>query len=141
MKVTLDKADVIFSQFIRLRDRECKRCYSKVRLNAKGLPISHNASHFHGRGKESTRFDEKNVDTLCFPCHSLWGGDDRVEYEKFKRKQLGEKGFRDLGVRARMYCKRDRKLAYIIVKELFKDLLKAFNEKPFDQITSRYDTI
>ena len=120
MKIKLDKADIVFSQYVRLRDRECKRCHSRVRLNAKGLPVSHNASHFHGRGKESTRYDPSNVDCLCFPCHSLWGGDERVEYERFKRKQLGEKGFRDLGIRARTYCKKDRKLALIYSKRLLK---------------------
>ena len=54
-----DKADVVFSQYIRLRDMECKRCHSPVQVNDKGLPVTHQASHFQGRKKESTRFDEE----------------------------------------------------------------------------------
>ncbi len=64
-----DKADTVFSQYIRLRDMECRRCHSPVQLNDKGMPVSHQASHYMGRGKENTRFNELNVDTLCGGCH------------------------------------------------------------------------
>ena|SRR3990167_5593968 len=125
MKTQIDQADQTFSQYIRLRDGECVRCRSKVRLNDKGLPISHNASHFHGRRKESVRFDPENLDTLCFPCHRLWGGDERVQYREFKLKQLGQKGLDLLLIRANTLTKKDRKMSLIIAKHLLKELLQS----------------
>jgi len=118
----LDKADIVFSHYIRLRDKMCMRCHSSVTFNDKGLPNSHQASHFFGRGKENTRYDSLNVDTLCMGCHRIWGSDNREEYRAFKIQQLGEEAFTLLCLRAEMYCKRDRKLAYIASKELLKTL-------------------
>lgn len=124
MKIHLDPADKIFSQFIRLRDKECKRCHSLVQFNAKGMPITHEASHYFGRGKESTRYDVENVDTFCTGCHVQWGSEDREAYRDFKIKQLGENGFKALMVRANLPKKKDRKLDLMIVKEMLHHLLK-----------------
>ena len=38
--IKIDKADKVFSQYIRLRDKRCMRCGSAVQFNEKGLPIS-----------------------------------------------------------------------------------------------------
>lgn len=121
--IKIDPADRLFSQYIRLRDGKCRRCGSVVELNAKGLPVSHQASHYWSRGKESTRFSVENVDTLCWGCHNLWGhGDQRDGYKAFKIKQLGEEGFKQLDVRAHTSGKKDRKMAYLVAKELLKSL-------------------
>lgn len=122
MNIKIDKADSTFSQYIRLRDMKCMRCSSPVRLNDKGLPASHTNSHYFGRGRENTRFDPQNADTLCMACHRIWASDDREGYRNFKIKQLGKKAFENLCIRAEMYCKRDRKMAYIVAKELLKSL-------------------
>lgn len=122
MRIKIDKADVTFSHYIRLRDKMCKRCFSPVRLNDKGLPVSHTASHYFGRGKENTRFDPENVDTLCLPCHVKWGSEDREDYRNFKIKQLGEQGFKNLCIRAEMYKKKDRQGSYLYSKKLFDEL-------------------
>lgn len=122
MNIKIDKADQTFSQYIRKRDGRCCRCGSQVEFNDKGLPVSHNASHYFGRGKESTRFDSENVDCLCFPCHQVWGGDDRENYKEFKIKQLGPEGFKRLDFRAHQLTKKDRKMALIISGELLKSL-------------------
>lgn len=119
----IDLADKTFSQFIRLRDRKCVRCSSPVKFNAKGLPISHHASHYFGRGRENTRCDPANVDCLCHGCHVYWGSNDKEGYRNFKLKQLGEKRFNDLSIRAETYKKKDRKLSLVIAKQLLKDLL------------------
>ena len=124
MKIRIDKADRVFSQYIRLRDKRCVRCGSRVELNAQGLPISHQASHYFSRGKESTRFEISNVDTLCFFCHMKWGGDEREEYRAFKIKQLGEEGFKKLDILAHTLKKKDRKLAYIVAKQLLKEVME-----------------
>jgi len=120
MKVKIDPADKVFSQYIRLRDKECQRCHSRVCLNTKGLPVSHNASHYFGRGRENTRFDPENVDTLCFPCHRIWGSEEKEEYKAFKIKHLGKRGFLLLEIRANTLTKKDRKMALIIAKELLR---------------------
>ena len=121
-KIKIDIADKTFSQYVRLRDGKCMRCLSPVELNEKGLPISHNASHYFSRGKENTRFDSENVICLCFPCHQIWGGDGREEYKKFMIKWLGEEGFKRLDIRAHSIGKKDRKMAYLIAKELLNSL-------------------
>lgn len=124
-KIRLDPADTVFSQFIRLRDKRCMRCGSPVEINAKGLPVSHQASHYWSRGREMTRFDPENVDTLCYGCHQLWGhGDLRDGYKSFKIKQLGEDGFKRLDARAHTPCKKDRNLALLVARQMLKDILK-----------------
>lgn len=123
MKITIDSADKLFSQFIRIRDGQCMRCHSEVSFNDKGLPVSHQTSHYFGRARENTRFDEENADTLCMACHRIWGSEDKEGYRDFKVKQLGIRGFKYLTMRANTYKKRDRKLAYLYLKERLKDLL------------------
>ena len=124
MKIKIDAADKVFSQYIRLRDMECKRCHSKVKLNDKGLPISHQNSHYFGRGKESTRFNENNCDCLCFSCHKIWGSEEKEEYRDFKIKQLGIDGFNRLKALAHLTVKKDRKFQLLRAKELLKTVLK-----------------
>lgn len=118
MKIRIDEADKVFSQYVRLRDGRCMRCGSVVKKNDKGLPVSHQASHFFGRKAESTRFDPENVDTLCMACHVNWGGTNFEAYREFKLKQLGQARFDALMVRARTIKKKDRKLSLMIVKHL-----------------------
>lgn len=122
--IKIDKADKVFSQYIRLRDRKCVRCGSLVKLNLKGLPISHQASHYFGRGIENTRFDPENVDCLCTGCHQIWGSENKETYRDFKIKQLGENKFNMLKVRSNTYKKKDRKASYIIVREFLKQIQK-----------------
>lgn len=120
MRVKLDKADIEFSRYIRLRDKQCKRC---GRLGTGKEDISGlQCSHFFGRGKESTRFDPDNCDATCFGCHQYWGSTDRESYRDFKIKQLGQKGFDLLLLKANTYTKKDRKMAYIKAKLLIKSL-------------------
>jgi hypothetical protein len=119
-KIRLDKADQIFSKYIRLRDNyTCIRCY---KFYPGGLGLQ--ASHFHGRGKESTRFDPENLDALCAGCHQYWGSTDREAYRAFKLKQLGKAHFDALMLRANTPTKKDRKMQYLIWNEAYKQLLK-----------------
>lgn len=124
MKIKISTEDKIFSWFIRKRDGRCiyPGCYKHVELNAKGFPVTLQASHYWSRRNEGTRFDPENVDTLCLSHHQMWGGDYRNEYTAFKKKQLGEKKYNDLRLRAHLYYKKDRKLALMFVKALWKSL-------------------
>ncbi len=122
MKIRLDKADTTFSQYIRTRDSwSCVRCGMYYAPPTTSLQCS----HYFGRGKESTRFDPENCDALCWGCHHYWGSVNREDYRNFKIKQLGQKGFDALTLRANSYKKKDRKMAYLEAKELLKSLGKA----------------
>jgi 5-methylcytosine-specific restriction endonuclease McrA len=122
VRIKIDPADKVFSQYIRLRDGECLRCHSKVKLNDRGLPISHNASHFHGRGKESTRFDPDNVCTLCFACHSWFTAHPQEHYD-WQVKRLGQKKIDELTLKVNTYHKKNRELELIYWRKELKNLL------------------
>ena len=116
MKIKIDKADQVFSLYIRNRDDwTCRRC---SRREEGGMQNS----HYFGRGKEATRFEPTNCDTLCFECHQYWGSEDRESYRDFKIKQLGESGFKFLTIQASGFKKKDRKLSLLIAKQLLNEL-------------------
>jgi hypothetical protein len=119
-KAKRDKADEAFSLYIRTRDGwRCARCKRYFGENHGLL----DCSHYWGRVKEGTRFDPDNCDALCKGCHEIWGhGDVRYLYEEFKKKQLGEAGFKALMVRAHSYCKKDRAMALLVAKALLREL-------------------
>lgn len=119
MRIKLDKADKVFSQYIRLRDKECRRCHSPVKLNDKGLPVSHQASHFQGRGKEPTRFDEENVDTLCGGCH-MYLTANPAEHYAWQVNLKGQRAVDLIVMRSNTYIKKDRQMAYIYWSERLK---------------------
>lgn len=107
MGMKSDPADKLFSQWIRRRDRECIRCFSPVFFNEKGVPKSHQNSHYFGRAKQGTRFEPDNCDTLCHGCHRLWEKEDREDYREFKINQLGEERFNSLRLQSQLYHKKD----------------------------------
>ncbi len=119
----IDPADEAFSWWIRLRDMKCMRCGSQVSLNPLRLPNSHQNSHYFGRGREGTRFEPDNCDTLCHGCHRFWEKEDREAYREFKIKQLGEKRHAELQLQANAYHKRDRKAEAIYWKQELRKLL------------------
>lgn len=120
-KIKIDPADKYFSQYIRLRDRECRRCHSPVKFNEKGLPISHQASHFKGRRKESTRFEPLNVDTLCGGCHAYFT-ENPTEHEAWQIQTKGQKVVNQLILLSNTYKKKDRELEKIYWKQKVKEI-------------------
>jgi hypothetical protein len=120
-KITRDKADDVFSKYIRLRDGKCRRCGSLVEVNVKGDPVSHQASHFQGRRKEATRFDEENVDTLCAGCH-LYFTAYPAEHYAWQVDTKGEDTVKMIVLRSNTYHKKDRQMAYIYWKERLRQL-------------------
>lgn len=90
---TTDKADAMFSQYIRQRDGRCMhpRCTRKNDTYVKGMQNS----HYYGRGEWVTRFDPENCDTAHPGCHLFqWEKTKNTEYREFKIKQLGLKRFK-----------------------------------------------
>ena len=117
MKIKIRATDTLFSRIVRSRDNwTCQRCGRKYDPNC-GAALQ--CSHYYGRGRENTRFDLENCDALCYGCHRLWGhGDLRDDYTAFKKRQLGEIGFRNLTIRANSYKKRDDKADMLYLKTL-----------------------
>lgn len=81
--------DSEFSRWIRNRDKRCLKCGSTEDLTN---------SHFHGRDHSGTRYHQKNCDTLCKWCHSIWEYEKKPgqEYYEWKLRQLGEVKFKEL---------------------------------------------
>lgn len=118
--IKLDKADVCFSEYIRRRDKLCRRC-GRSGYGHKGITGLQN-SHYFSRRHENTRYDEFNCCAICPACHFYWGGDGREEYTAFMKGWLGQDGYKQLVVRNNTYCRKDRKLALMQAKLLLKTL-------------------
>lgn len=119
-KIKLDPADIAFSRWIRLRDMECRRCSSPVRLNDKEMPVSHEASHFQGRGKESTRFEPLNVDTLCSGCHQYFTANPAEHYQ-WQLSKKGQKVVDKLILLSNTYTKKNRETEKIYWQKRLKE--------------------
>jgi len=119
----VDKFDSVFSKIIRSRDNwTCVR----PKCKKQHLPPTnalHN-SHYFGRTRYSTRFDEENCDALCHGCHRYWELSNREEYRDFKIKQLGEDGFYDLRRRSESLTKKNK----VLTDEFYKQLKDRLNE-------------
>ena len=82
-------ADFAFSDCIRaLAGWKCAKCgtYYPEGVARKGL----HCSHHHGRGNWSIRFDPMNAESLCYGCHSHYGGTEE------RRNEVLTKGEQDL---------------------------------------------
>lgn len=91
MKIRRDPLDILFTQYLRLRDRICQRCGS----GGKYLQVS----HFWGRRILNIRWDDDNCDLLCTGCHSYFGSNPKI-YHDWKLKRLGQEKFDLLEIRA-----------------------------------------
>ena len=121
-KITIDAADKAFSQWIRLRDGKCLRCQKPLEVNGKGLPVSLQASHFQGRGKESTRFDPDNVCALCYGCHQYFTSHPGEHYQ-WQVQRLGQEKVDQIILASNTYMKKDRKLQEMYWKQQLKDIM------------------
>ena|SRR5665213_2289327 len=115
-----DKADELFSLWVRTRDnwtcQKCKRNYHS-RKEANGAL---DASHFVGRGKENTRFEPLNVDTLCFGCHQHFTSNPREHYE-WQVQRKGQDVVDKLRLAGHTYKKKDRTLERLYWRRRLKE--------------------
>lgn len=119
MGLKIDSADKAFSLYIRTRDNwSCVRCGRRYEPPTSAL----HCSHYFGRGRENTRFDPENCDSLCYGCHQHWGSADKEGYRQFKINQLGQAGFDLLTLRANQYAKKDRAMSLIVARALLAEL-------------------
>lgn len=94
--LSLSEADNGISLYIRKRDGKCLRCGSSENLTC---------SHYHGRLISSTRFDPKNLITLCIFCHTEWETQKEGIYKDFMISLIGQEEFDFLAVRAKSTMK------------------------------------
>lgn len=117
-KTKIRPADKLFSEYIRKRDKDCRyrvKCFGHQ--DFKEL----HCSHYHGRRKESVRFDPENCDAACRACHA-YVHEHPDWLDEWKLNQLGEQRFNALTLRANMPGKKDDQMTIIALKQLLKTL-------------------
>jgi len=117
MRIKRHKADILFSEYIRKRDKwTCQKCGTVYHPKSAGL----HCSHFHSRAKWSVRFDPENCCALCAGCHFYFTGNP-AEHVAWMEERLGEDRYKALLIKANNYEKRDWKMAEIKIKALMED--------------------
>ena len=102
MNIKLRPEDILFSRYVRLRaDNHCEYCGQW-----KDIAKLQN-SHFHGRRKASTRFDEDNVSVVCFECHNYFH-EHPNKHDAFFRRRLGSERYDLLNIRAEVILRRSK---------------------------------
>lgn len=126
-KIKIDPADKLWSEYLRKLRGACEYCGKTEHLQC---------SHYHGRRKESVRFDEENCDVFCAGCHQKLENEKGFtvgkwnlhivrlpkKYTAWKMEQLGVVRYNALTLRANKTVKKDRKIEVIRIKELLKQL-------------------
>lgn len=104
-KIKLDRADTLFSLWVRTRDGwVCQRCGKYYAPPTSSIQCS----HFVGRGKEGTRFEPKNCDALCFGCHQYFTSHP-AEHYAWQVARKGQATVDKLVLAGNTYKKKDRK--------------------------------
>lgn len=117
-KIKIRPNDRLFSKIIKKRDKGLCQYNFKCFKGSEGT----DCSHFQKRRKESVRYDLSNADLACRKCHFFVENDPMGQriLEAFKLKQLGEREYKNLLVRANTIGKRDDYMTKMILKEIEK---------------------
>ena len=96
MAVMRDTLDKLASQKSRARDMYiCQRCAE--REDKETEPNVHNhAAHIFSRNNFSTRWNLKNLITLCYYCHIYWAHRNPAEFVSWVRNKIGEDIYKEL---------------------------------------------
>jgi hypothetical protein len=103
------------------------KCSGNINFKETGNTGGLTNSHFHKRSQRTVRYDERNCDAACRPCHAYV--EDTAEGQRalkaWKRKQLGGKVYRDLEICANVTrnFKADDKMELLFVRGLRKQLI------------------
>ncbi len=100
MKIKIDKLDVLFSKYIKLKAQgKCAYCgqYAKPQ----GYHCHHGVA---GRRYLNTRWEEDNCAALCMACHNLLSDFASINKEFFE-KRIGTERYEELEIIARTYNK------------------------------------
>ena len=116
MRIKINKLDILFSRYVRLKAKNhCEYCGKY-----KEFSQLQNA-HCFGRRKQSVRYDERNTAALCFTCHRLIDENHEAKREFFM-KRLGEKQYKALMVEAETPRKNDKVMIELQLKEMLNGL-------------------
>lgn len=117
-KIKISALDKKFSFYIRSRDEwKCQRCFKQYVHPTSGL----HCSHFYGRARKSTRFDEKNCMSICHGCHSHLTANPEL-HRQFMLKKIGQKEYDALMIRANFPRKPDYEMINLYLTEKLKEL-------------------
>ena len=117
-KTKVRPVDTLYSSYLRTkRGWKCEKCGKDCSDNKQYLTVS----HFHGRRKESVRFDDENVSVLCRKCH-FYFEEHKEDYKKWLISIIGERRFDILTLTANTTAKKDDEGMRIVLKKLIKDL-------------------
>ena len=106
MKIKVNKLDKVFSDLIRTRDNwTCQVC---GKYFPEGERRYLHCSHFHGRRKQSVRYEPMNAAAHCFSCHKYLG-ENPLEFADWILGHLGPAGVALLTVMANKPVKRSKK--------------------------------
>ena len=87
MAIKRTKWDVVFSDFIRYRDKwTCQKCGKKYAEKSAGL----HCSHFYGRRSWSTRIEPCNALAICYACHIYLGANPYEHIKLWESKFTSE---------------------------------------------------
>lgn len=108
MKIHISRLDRKFSWYIRwVRDKGvCQRCLKQYTPPSNAL----HCSHFHGRRKQSVRFDPENCYAACYGCHLYFTANPEI-HRGFVLRRLGEQRYNALMLRAN----RPKKPDYVLL--------------------------
>ncbi len=112
MKIKIYPLDKLFSKYIKLRDKHCQRCGGTGGLQT---------SHFWGRAKKATRWDEENAVLLCFGCHQYFHSRP-LEHSRWFEEHLGQPAFCLLEARAHQVGKVDGNLMTLYIQAKIKEI-------------------
>lgn len=99
VKAQRDKADKLWSLFIRQRDGSCRRC-------GRGPgEVTLQAAHVISRRYKAIRWDERNGLALCVGCHH-WGHKQPVEFDWWVQEVIGKDTYEALRTAALAYVGR-----------------------------------
>ena len=101
--------DILWSELVKRRDKQCIRCSKVERLNA---------AHIFSRSQKSVRWDLANGIALCSGCHIFWAHKNPVEFSEFVKKHLGVQKYEELRLKAKTLVKVDRAFLEKTMSEL-----------------------
>ena len=116
-KTKIRSVDTLYSSYRRAKAKwKCEKCGRDCSDDKQYLTTS----HFHGRRKESVRFDDENTSALCRKCHHYLE-EHKNDYEKWLIDIIGQKRFDLLTLAANTPCKKDDVATRMIIKKLLAD--------------------
>ena|SRR3990167_4401952 len=112
--------DIIFSRYIRYRDRG--RCFTCGHVND---PKKMQNGHYVSRQYNNTRYDERNSNCQCFACNMFYGGQPDI-YTLRLQEKYGEgiiKELNSLRQKIKQWLPSELEELIVIYKQKLKEVI------------------